>query len=67
MIYPDRKGQMSLLSRCNHAAYKGQPEDEVLNVHAIKFDDAMAMVYNGTIQDSKTISGLFLADYWLNR
>ncbi|QTA87448.1 NUDIX domain-containing protein [Desulfonema magnum] len=38
-------------------------EDEILNVHEIKFDEAMEMVYKGKIQDSKSISGLFMAKH----
>ena len=34
--------------------------DEVLNVHEINLVDAIDMVYQGIIQDSKSISGLFL-------
>lgn len=39
--------------------------DEILNVHALKFEDALNMIRHGEIQDSKTISGLFLAHAWL--
>jgi len=35
--------------------------DEIIEVHTVKFEDALDMVYTGAIQDSKTISGLFLA------
>lgn len=40
-------------------------EDELLNVHKIKLRQAREMILNGEIQDSKTISGLFLAFNWL--
>jgi ADP-ribose pyrophosphatase len=39
--------------------------DEILNVHTLKFEEALNMIRNGEIQDSKTISGLFLAYTWL--
>ena len=39
--------------------------DELLDVHEIGFDEAMEMISSGTIQDSKTISGLFMAAHWL--
>lgn len=35
--------------------------DEILNVHTLKFEEALNMIHNGEIQDSKTISGLYLA------
>lgn len=35
--------------------------DEVLAVHAIPFDQVLAMILAGEIQDAKTISALFLA------
>jgi 8-oxo-dGTP pyrophosphatase MutT (NUDIX family) len=34
--------------------------DEMLDVHEVEFDQAMAMIYNGDIQDGKTIFGLFM-------
>lgn len=40
--------------------------DEILNVHKVKLDDAMEMIYKGTIQDGKTISGLCMVTHWLN-
>jgi ADP-ribose pyrophosphatase len=40
-------------------------KDEMLNVHKIKFDKAINMIRRGDIQDSKTISGLFLANAWI--
>ena len=39
--------------------------DELLNVHPIKFNDALQMILRGEISDGKTISGLFLASNWL--
>lgn len=40
-------------------------KDELLEAHTVKLDAAMEMIYRGEIQDSKTISALFLARHWL--
>jgi nudix-type nucleoside diphosphatase (YffH/AdpP family) len=40
-------------------------DDEMLNVHSVKFNDALQMILTGEINDGKTISGLFLASNWL--
>ena len=40
--------------------------DEILHVHEVRLDDALAMIHRGEIQDGKTISGLFMATLWLN-
>lgn len=40
--------------------------DEVLDVHEIRFQDALKMISQGEIQDGKTIAGLFLAREWLH-
>ena len=37
-------------------------EDEIVDVHEMPFEHALAMVRNNEIQDAKTISGLFLAN-----
>ncbi len=42
-------------------------KDEMLDVHEIKFDDAMEMIHRGEIQDSKSICGLFMAMHWLEK
>jgi len=39
----------------------------MLDVHEIKFDDAMEMIHRGEIQDSKSICGLFMAMHWLEK
>lgn len=36
-------------------------DDELVDVHIVRFDDAIQMIYKGEIQDAKTIAGLFLA------
>lgn len=40
-------------------------KDEVLNVRERSLEDAIAMIYDGVIQDGKTIAGLLLANHWL--
>lgn len=40
-------------------------KDEVLDVHEVPLGKAIEMIYEGAIQDSKTISGLFMATNWL--
>lgn len=42
-------------------------KDELLDVHEIKFNDAMEMIHRGEIQDSKTICGLFMTMHWLEQ
>ena len=41
--------------------------DEMLNVHKMELSKALQMISTGEIQDSKTISGLFLAFNWLKK
>ncbi len=41
--------------------------DEILHAHQVALTDAMSMIANGEIIDSKTINGLFLAHQWLSR
>ncbi len=41
--------------------------DEILEVHEIKFADALTMIYQGEIQDSKTVCGLFMAAHRLKQ
>jgi ADP-ribose pyrophosphatase len=42
------------------AAQQDLDKDEVLHVHEVKLREAMEMIFRGDIQDSKTISGLFM-------
>ena len=53
------------LAKDMQAAQQNLDQDEILNVHRISFDEAFSMIRNGEIRDSKTISGLFLADNYL--
>jgi ADP-ribose pyrophosphatase len=41
-------------------------DDEILNAHPLKLNDALQMILAGKISDAKTISGLFLVSHWLN-
>jgi ADP-ribose pyrophosphatase len=47
------------------AAAQNLDEDEIVNVHKVRFDEAINMIHHGEIQDSKTIVGLFLAFTWV--
>jgi len=45
-----------------------QPEaHEVIEIHWLPFDEALAQVYNGTLRDAKTMLGLTLAENHLRR
>ena len=41
--------------------------DEMLDVHKVKINDVLQMISQGKIQDSKTISGIFMAIKWLEQ
>ena len=62
--YSDERIFIFLSTGLVHAKQK-LDEDEMLDVHEVKFNDAINMIYNGEIQDSKTICGLFLAKRWM--
>ena len=40
-------------------------QDEIIDIHEVEFNDAIEMIKRGEIQDSKSISGLYLALNWL--
>ena len=40
--------------------------DEIIEVHTVKFEDALNMIYKGDICDSKTIAGICLAQNKFN-
>ena len=42
-------------------------DDEMLNVHQLKLEEALQMIVDGEISDGKTISGLYLASNWLKQ
>jgi ADP-ribose pyrophosphatase len=58
--YSDERMYIFLASDLK-AAEQNLDEDELLDVHEIEFDQAMAMIAGGKIQDAKTISGLLMA------
>jgi hypothetical protein len=41
--------------------------DEVLEVREVAFTEALNMISRGSIQDAKTICGLFMAHAWLKQ
>ncbi len=62
--YTDEQIYMFLATDLRPAEQKFD-EDEMLQVNEVPFDRAIAMVHEGTIRDSKTITGLFLAAEWV--
>ena len=42
-------------------------KDEILNIHEVQLGHAIEMIYDGIIQDGKTIAGIFMASHWLKR
>jgi len=42
-------------------------KDEMIYVYECALNDVIEMVYNGAIQDSKTIAALFMTTHWLKR
>ena len=42
-----------------------QEEDEFLRIHRMPLDDALQLVHDGTIEDMKTIVGLYRAHRWI--
>ena len=47
------------------SAERDLDEDEIIQVHRVACEDALAMLRRGDIQDAKSIAGLFLALDWL--
>lgn len=41
--------------------------DELVEVRKVQWENALEMIFDGTIRDGKTITGLLLADAWLKR
>ena len=46
-------------------AERNLDKDEIIDIHEVGFYEALDMIKRGEIQDSKSISGLFLAHNWL--
>ncbi len=42
-------------------------EDEIIEVHTVRFENALNMIHQGKIQDSKTIAGIFMAQNQFNQ
>jgi len=53
------------LARGLSAGKQNLDDDEVLAVERVPFDEALAMIASGAIQDAKSIAGLHLADCFL--
>jgi ADP-ribose pyrophosphatase len=49
------------------SAEQNLDDDEMLNVHQLKLEDALQMIVKGEIADGKTISGLYLAYHRLKQ
>jgi ADP-ribose pyrophosphatase len=64
--YSDERIHIFLASELDPARQKLDP-DEILNVHQLSLERAFEMIEEGAIQDSKTISSLFLARTWLKK
>jgi ADP-ribose pyrophosphatase len=62
--YSNERIHMFLATDLVHAA-QDLDRDEVLNVHEVPLNKAVEMIHEGTIQDGKTICGLFMATHWL--
>jgi ADP-ribose pyrophosphatase len=59
--YADERVHLFLASGLTPSA-QALDVDELLSVHPTPLPQALAMVFNGEIQDAKTISGLLLAE-----
>lgn len=58
--YSDEKIHVYLATELQPAE-QDLDKDEIINVHAVDFSEAMEMIRAGKIQDAKSIAGLFLA------
>jgi ADP-ribose pyrophosphatase len=59
--YADERVHLFLASGLTPAA-QDLDADEMLSVHPTPLAEALDMIFNGTIQDAKTITGLLLAE-----
>ena len=62
--YSDERIHLFLATDLELAA-QNLDQNEILDVYEIKLSDALDMIYNGKIQDGKTIAGLFLTEKYL--
>jgi len=58
--YSDERVHL-FLAKDLEPAEQNLDKDEVLDVHEVKFQEALTMIERGDIQDGKTICGLFMA------
>ncbi len=64
--YSDERIQIFLATDLTLSLQSLDP-DEVLDVREVAFTEALNMISNGSIQDAKTICGLFMAHAWLKQ
>lgn len=64
--YSDERIHIFLALELDLAEQKLDP-DEIISVHRFSIDKAFEMIEAGTIQDSKTISSLFMARSWMEK
>jgi 8-oxo-dGTP pyrophosphatase MutT (NUDIX family) len=64
--YSDERIQIFLATELTISSQNLDP-DEVLNVREVAFSEALDMIIQGTIQDAKTICGLFMTQTWLKQ
>ena len=64
--YSDERIQIFLATDLSISVQKLDP-DEVLDVREVAFSEALEMISRGSIQDAKTICGLFMAQAWLKQ
>lgn len=62
--YSDERIQIFLATELT-LSVQNLDSDEVLVVREVAFTEALKMISRGSIQDAKTICGLFMADAWL--
>jgi len=64
--YSDERIHIFLADRLTPAE-QNLDSDEILEVHEVKLAEAVEMIYQGKIQDSKSISGIFHTLYRKNK
>ncbi len=62
--YSDERVHLFLADDLTQAV-QNLDRDELLNVHKVPFSEALEMIHKGTIQDGKTICGLYMAANYL--
>ena len=64
--YSDERIQIFLATELT-LSVQNLDSDEVLVVREVAFTEALKMISRGSIQDAKTICGLFMANAWLKQ